>query len=1078
MLREGELDIGAWLRGLGLERYEQAFQQGEIDAEILPELTDADLRELGIPLGPRKKLLKAIAATRDHGADAARADIPETATAAAIAAGERRQVTILFADLSGYTQLSSELDAEDLHALLGRFFERVDGILEEHGGTIDKHIGDCVMAVFGAPVAHDNDPERAAHAALAIRDVMPALSREAGRSVGVHVGIAAGQVVASGTGSASHQEYTVTGDLVNLASRLTDRASEGEILISEGVRRLLPELFALRPAGAVDLQGISEPIVAWQLVGLEEMAPAREHPFVGRRAKLAQFESVLRTCIDTSAGQVIHVRGEAGIGKTRLIEEFQRQASAAGFACHAALVLDFGTGSRRDAVRSLSRSLLDLGPASDPTAVAAAAGLAVEQNLIAEAHQLFLNDLLDLPQPSPLDARYQGLDHATRYQGKRATLAELTTNASRRQPRLLLVEDLHWANRVTLEYLADLARAAASCPALLVTTSRVEGDPLDQAWRASTDGCPLTTVDLGPLRASEAEALASVHGGVGSEFARRCVERAAGNPLFLEQLLRHAEESVNGVVPGSVQSLVQARMDQLEPADRQALQTASVLGQRFALDALRHLLDSPNYTCTGLIERQLVRPVDDELLFGHALIRDAVYDTLLRASRRQLHRKAAGWFGDGEPVLRAEHLDRAGDAAAPSAYLAATRSEAAAYRYQPARDLVERGLEIATAPADIFALTCHKGELLHDLGAMQDARDSFQLALEVAEDDAQRCRAWLGLAGVKRVTDDVDGAFTDLERAEAAARAHGLKEQLADIHFLRGNLYFPRGDIEGCLGEHRASLELAREIGSVELEVRALGGLGDSEYMRGRMRSAHTNLARCVALCREHRFGRIEVANLSQAVHAAVYLQPHREVLQQAIAAAEAARRVGHQRAELNARAAAIFSSFILRSPGELRAQAELAHDLIRSLGAVRYDCSRLAFLGRAALLDGDRETALELLDQSLQVAHKTGITFEGPRNYGALATALVEPEARRRALAEGQAVIDFGLCRPQPTLVLCRRHSGHARSRGLGAGRALRLGTRGLHPSRAAPLVRPLHRARAGDGRLRPRAARRRPHR
>ena len=182
---------------------------------------------------------------------------------------------------------------------------------------------------------------------------MPALSREVGRSIGVHVGIAAGQVVASGTGSASHHEYTVTGDLANLASRLTDRASEGEILISDGVRRLLAERFSLRPAGALDLQGIAEPVVAWQLVGLEEIAPPREHPFVGRRAELAQFESTLRTCIDPSAGQVIHVRGDAGIGKTRAIEEFQRLASAAGFACHGALVLDFGSGTRRGAVRSL-----------------------------------------------------------------------------------------------------------------------------------------------------------------------------------------------------------------------------------------------------------------------------------------------------------------------------------------------------------------------------------------------------------------------------------------------------------------------------------------------------------------------------------------------------------------------------------------------------------------------------------------------------------------------------------------------------------------------------------------------------
>ena len=152
------MDIGAWLRGLGLERYEQAFQQGEVDAEVLPELTDADLRELGIPLGPRKKLLKAIADTRGQRADAAPPEY-RGGDGGRRAAGERRQVTILFADLSGYTRLSRELDAEDLHALLGRFFERVDGILEEYGGAIDKHIGDCVMAV-SAPRSHDDDPER------------------------------------------------------------------------------------------------------------------------------------------------------------------------------------------------------------------------------------------------------------------------------------------------------------------------------------------------------------------------------------------------------------------------------------------------------------------------------------------------------------------------------------------------------------------------------------------------------------------------------------------------------------------------------------------------------------------------------------------------------------------------------------------------------------------------------------------------------------------------------------------------------------------------------------------------------
>src|SRR5688572_29956280 len=144
--------------------------------------------------------------------------------------GERRQVTVLFADLAGYTVLSNELDAEEVHALLERFYDRVDRIVEEHGGHIDKHIGDCVMAVFGAPVAHGNDAERAVHTALAIRDAMPELSAGLGRPIGVHIGVAGGQVMASGTGSASHREYTVTGETVNLASRLTDAAASGEIL--------------------------------------------------------------------------------------------------------------------------------------------------------------------------------------------------------------------------------------------------------------------------------------------------------------------------------------------------------------------------------------------------------------------------------------------------------------------------------------------------------------------------------------------------------------------------------------------------------------------------------------------------------------------------------------------------------------------------------------------------------------------------------------------------------------------------------------------------------------------------------
>jgi class 3 adenylate cyclase len=227
-----ELDVAAWLRGLGLERYEQAFRESDIDAEVLPKLAAEDLTGLGITsIGHRRKLLVAIAALRTDSLAA------EPTMTSLLPEAERRQVTVLFADLCGYTRLSRELDAEEVHALLEEFFGLADDIVRRCGGTVDKHIGDCVMAVFGAPIAYGNDPERAVRAALEIQNRLPGLGQKVSRAVAVHIGVASGQVVASGTGSTSHREYTVTGELVNLASRLTDQAVPGEILISEAVRR-------------------------------------------------------------------------------------------------------------------------------------------------------------------------------------------------------------------------------------------------------------------------------------------------------------------------------------------------------------------------------------------------------------------------------------------------------------------------------------------------------------------------------------------------------------------------------------------------------------------------------------------------------------------------------------------------------------------------------------------------------------------------------------------------------------------------------------------------------------------------
>jgi class 3 adenylate cyclase/tetratricopeptide (TPR) repeat protein len=1006
--QESCMDLGAWLRGLGLGQYEQAFH------EVLARLTAQDLKELGVtPVGHRRRLLDAIAALR-----ASAASSPDDARQMRILSalpvdpeGDRRQVTVLFADLTGSTKWGQQMDAEEVHALLEQFFDRADSAIQQHGGKIVRHIGDCVMAVFGAPVAHDNDAERAARAALEIQAAIPEVSARVGRPLGVHIGIAGGQVVASRTGSATYSEYTVTGNAANLASRLTDAAAAGEIFVSEETYGALAERFDCTEAGALPMKGFAEPVRAWRLRDVRPTARLRR-PFVGRRAELRRLVAVLSACRETERGQTVYIRGEAGIGKTRLIEEIQRAGTDAGFSCHAALVLDFGAGAGRDAIRALARSLLGVEVTTDVAATREAAAAALSAGVVGRDDAVFLNDLLDVPQPPELRPIYEAMDVATRSGGRERVVAGILDRKSRERPRLLIVEDLHWADEAVLMHLAKLTIAVTQHPALLIMTSRIEGDPLDEEWRANTASAPLTMIDLGPLPADDARALAEALIAANTAFAERCVERAAGNPLFLDQLLRHADESHALAVPGSVQSLVQARIDRLDPMDKAAVQAASVLGQRFVNAALTHLLDNPDYQLEPLISRLFVRPEQargDISLFTHVLVRDAVYDTLLRGRRRELHRRAAEWYADRDPVLRAEHLDRAEDAEAARAYLVAARSQAAEYRQEAALRLVERGLAVASEQNNRFALTCLQGDLLHDLGDMPAAGRAYRMAFEVAADDQKRCAAWLGLAAVKRVTDDLTGALADLERAEAVAVRCNLVAEQARIHFLRGNLCFPRGDLEGCLREHGIALELARRAGTPELEAMALGGLGDAEYVRGRMISAHDRFRQCVELCEQHGFGRIEVANRPMMAFAQWFAGDTRGALSVADAAITRAARVGHRRAEMIGHHAAFFCRHALMEFEAAHRHAEAALTLAQQLGARRFEPEALVFQAELHRLAGRRAEAFAKAEEAVKISRETSPAFLGPFALGALALASNDPSARHASLEEGEALLSEG---------------------------------------------------------------------
>jgi len=430
-------DIQQWLIDLDLEKYVDVFVDNEIRMRDLPAITDTDLRELGLPLGPRKRVLVAIEALEP--ATTAAPSVEQTMPAVE---AESRQVTVLFADISGFTALSERLGSETTHDLLNRFFAVTDAAVLRYGGTIDKHIGDAVMAIFGAPVAHTDDPERAVRAASELHAVAQTIEPP----LAIHIGIASGQVVASRMGSEDHKAYTVTGESVNLASRLTDLAGPGETYASSAIAQGLGERIQADLLGPRQIVGLPEPVEVWQIEGMaDDAGHVAATAFVGRDKERTGFAEAVERCQARGQGETILIRGEAGIGKTRLLQEFGEYAQGCGFDNYSGLVLDFGAGKGQDAIGALVRGLLQLPMGSDKAARTDAAEQAITTGLLTAERRIHLYSLLDLPQPVDLRALFEAMDNESRDQGRQATLADLIIGRSAERPVLLRIEDMHWA---------------------------------------------------------------------------------------------------------------------------------------------------------------------------------------------------------------------------------------------------------------------------------------------------------------------------------------------------------------------------------------------------------------------------------------------------------------------------------------------------------------------------------------------------------------------------------------------------------------------------------------------------------
>ncbi len=918
-------------------------------------------------------------------------------TVSAAGGPELRETVVLCAELDGFAAYAASGDPEEVHGVLSRYRELFNSRVSRYGGVVLSHAGARAMALFGTPRAFGNEAERALHAALAVRETMAA----AGWPLPVRQGLASGQVLAT----RDELGLAVSGEPVTMAGAVLEAARGGEILLSHRVRQTLASRLVADPTLPDELPGCLQGTTVWRANAWRTAEEAHAAiPLVGRRHELAQLAALLEAC-RAGAGQVVLLRGDAGIGKSRLAEELARRAKASGFACQRVQILDFGGGTAPAA--ELFAGLLGCTDSATVRERETALAAAVRNGRVDEAAVAFARDLLDLPQPDSVRADFEAMDAAASAQGRRAALVGVLRRESALQARIVIVEDVHWADAATLDDLAELAARLADRPIMLVLTSRTEDDPLDAGWRAAARGCRLTTLDLGPLDSAESFELARHYSPTDEAFVRACVTRADGNPLFLDQLLRAAGASP-GFVPGSLQSLVLARMDRLDRAERDALQAAAVLGQRFAQAPLQHLLDR-EIDCGRLVEQGLVRRDGADFRFDHALIQQAVYASLLKSRRRAWHRRAAGWFAGRDPELVARHLDAAGDAGAAEAYLASARAAAARHRYDTALRWVERGLDLAEESLLLCELACQRAELLRELGDTAGSVEAFRRAVALACDDRQRCRAWLGLAAGLRILDRYHEALEALEHAEAAAGGPDSAEAMAQIHDMRGNVHFPLGNFEACLAAHEQARRWAARCGSPLHEAQAMVGLGDAWYQRGRMRTAREYFARCVAIAREHDLRRVEVASLPMLAVTDLYCLELAQAAGHARAALEKAEAIGDLRGAMMAH---LVACAIAPYRGEIECElehAERALQLARRLGARRFEAETLANCGHARLGAGRRDEAVALLEEARALSRSVGERYIGPIIEGWMALATEDRQRRQTALAHGEALLAEG---------------------------------------------------------------------
>jgi DNA-binding SARP family transcriptional activator/tetratricopeptide (TPR) repeat protein len=936
--------------------------------------------------------------------DVATAPVAAPAAATTIAIDSRpalRDAVVSVARLEGLLELEAVADPEEAASVAQRFQALVQQASESCGGVTDRRVGANVLTVFGVPSAYGNEAERASRAALALRAGFSEQRWPTQVEMKLRIGIAQGQILPSPA------LFPLTGKPTHIAHSLAARAADNQILLSDEVRHALGDR-SDTVRTAVPATAAADVTSAWALNSARTNMRAADRAFVGRRPELAMILAVLDRCMTSKHGRAIVVRGEAGIGKTKLVEAVREAAIDRDAAVHHAQVFDFGQSPGRRPITALALSLC--GMADDATATDRADAVRrMSGTLRAGIDQtVFLSDLIDAPLSSELEALEQAMDAATRQRGRTLALTQLIEIAARQNPLLLVVEDVHWADTDELARLGEIAAVVANCPILLMMTTRPEGDPISATWRARARGCPVTTVDLAPLADDEAHELAAHYRELPADTIEACIRRAEGYPLFLDQLLR-AASSGHGTLPGSVRALIIARADRLSSGDNTALQAAAVLGHRFTTDALQSLIEDRSYDANALSEAGLLRSDGADLQFAHALFRDAIYEATLKSRRRELHLHAAAWFRTRDIALHADHLAAADHDDAAAAYADAARAEQTALRFERALTLAGKANALAREPSLLHHTSCLLGELLLQLGRTHDALTAYREALDFAIDQADHGAAHLGIASTLRIMDRHEEALDALDSAERALGNDIGPQMKARLYSLRGNLCFPLGRFDACLDAHQQAQRFAEEAGTPIELARAHSGLGDAKYQRGHIITAHRHFERCIEEARRHGLAAVLVANLPMLCVTHHFCGDFESSTKLYTEALDLVRKVGDRRSELIVHLVAASTQIMQGRFEESRTHAKLALEFAQRVGARRFQAECLGMLSDASIAAGDKEEARRLLTDALEIARDTAMTYCGPVLLSLMARATDDPAHRAAVLREGEAILAEG---------------------------------------------------------------------